>query len=63
MIKQGSRWAGSNSKKFIVLAEVNLDNEIWIHYREESAKGGTPKEYSCYKESFVSRFSPVPDEH
>ena len=46
-IKQGSRWVGSDhSKKFIVLSEVHLDDEVWIHYRDEL--GNPPKEYSCY---------------
>ena len=35
-IKQGSRWTGSDhSKKFIVLSEVQLDDGVWIHYRDE----------------------------
>ena len=63
MIKQGSRWDSTDGKKFIVLAEVFLDDGVWIHYREETNKEGTPKEYSCYRESFESRFSPLPDEH
>lgn len=63
MIKQGSRWSGGNGKEFIVLAEVQADDKIWIHYRETDCKEGTPKEYSCYRESFENRFSPLPDEH
>jgi hypothetical protein len=63
MIKQGSRWGSVDGKNFIVLAEVYLDDGVWVHYREEANKEGTPKEYSCYRESFESRFSPLPDEH
>ena len=57
-IKQGSRWVGSNrDKQFIVLSdEVQLDDGIWIHYREVTNKG-EPREYSCYKDSFLARFS------
>jgi hypothetical protein len=59
-IKQGSRWTGSDhNKKFIVLAEVHLDDGIWIHYRDEA--GDPPREYSCYKDSFLSRFTTLPE--
>ena len=63
MIRQGSRWGAGDGKVFVVLAEVYTDDAIWIHYREETNKEGTPKEYSCYRESFTSRFVPLPDEH
>lgn len=57
MIKQGTRWVGSDrSKKFVVLAdEVYLDDGIWIHYREVTNRED-PREYSCYKASFLARF-------
>jgi hypothetical protein len=59
-IKQGSRWVGSDhSKKFIILSEVHLDDEVWIHYRDEL--GEPPKEYSCYRDSFLSRFTTLPE--
>ena len=59
-IKEGSRWTGhDHSKKFIVLAQVHLDDGIWIHYRDEA--GDPPTEYSCFKDSFLSRFTPLPE--
>jgi hypothetical protein len=59
-IKQGSRWTGSDhNKQFIVLSEIEHDGHIWIHYRDE--KGEPPKEYSCYKDSFLSRFKALPE--
>ena len=59
-IKLGSRWAGSDhSKKFIVLSEVCVDDEVWIHYRDE--KGDPPQEYSCFKDSFLLRFTRLPE--
>ena len=59
-IKEGSRWTGTNyDKKFIVLSEVQLDDGVWIHYRDE--QGNPPKEYSCYKDSFLSRFTALPE--
>ena len=59
-IKEGSRWAGSDhSKKFMVLSVVYIDDEVWIHYRDEA--GEPPKEYSCFKDSFLSRFTALPE--
>jgi hypothetical protein len=59
-IKQGSRWTGSDhSKKFIVLSEVCVDDEVWIHYRDEN--GDPPREYSCFKDSFLLRFTRLPE--
>ena len=58
MIKNGSKWTGGN-KVFIVLHTVEQDGHTWVHYR--SANNGTPREYSCYQESFLSRFTPLPE--
>jgi hypothetical protein len=59
-IKEGSRWTGNDhSKKFIVLHEIEKDGHDWIHYRDEA--GDPPREYSCYKDSFLSRFTALPE--
>ncbi len=59
-IKEGSRWAGSDYKqKFIVLSVVETENKVWVHYRDEV--GDPPREYSCYKDSFLSRFTKLPE--
>jgi hypothetical protein len=58
-IKQGSRWTGNDhSKQFIVLHVIEQDGHDWVHYRDEA--GDPPREYSCYKDSFLSRFTPIP---
>jgi hypothetical protein len=56
-IKIGSCWFNSDHKKFIVLHQVELDGHIWIHYREETGSPN-PREYSCYRDSFLARFNP-----
>jgi len=59
-LKEGSRWTGNDhSKKFIVLSEVQLADGVWIYYRDEL--GDPPREYSCYKDSFLSRFTALPE--
>lgn len=59
-IKEGSRWTGSDYRQvFVVLSVVHTDGAIWVHYRDE--KGDPPREYSCYKDSFLSRFTKLPE--
>jgi hypothetical protein len=62
MIKDGSVWAGSETK-FIVLHTVELEGHTWVHYREHNPKKPTLecKEYSCYLESFLTRFNQTPE--
>lgn len=52
----GSKWSGSDRKIFYVKAVVELEGHTWVHYGE----WGTDREYSCYQESFLSRFTPLP---
>ena len=60
MIKVGSRWEGTD-KQFRVLAVVEQEGHIWIHYREDLGIKVPVLEYSCYQESFLSRFRPLPE--
>lgn len=61
MIKQGSKWIAAN-ERFVVLSIVEQDGHTWIHYRSEKvSESGTPREYSCYQESFLSRFRSIPE--
>jgi hypothetical protein len=61
MIKDGTMWQGSD-KKFVVLHTIELEGHTWVHYRSEKAEeNGTPREYSCYQESFLSRFRLLPE--
>ena len=56
--KNGSLWTAYERKNFRVLSTVEVDGKTWIHYISE---GDTvPQEYSCYLESFLSRFNEIP---
>ena len=58
-VREGTKWSGPN-KEFIVIAEVEADDgHTWIYYRD--AVGDPPREYSCYKESFLQRFRILPE--
>ena len=63
MIKVGSRWEGVNMQ-FRVLAVVEADGHTWVHYREDlgiKVPVLECREYSCYQESFLARFRPLPE--
>ena len=62
-VKPGTLWSGTDSKKFRVIDLVDVDGITWVHYRSE-VKGWdqtSAREYSCYLESFVSRFRLLPE--
>jgi hypothetical protein len=63
MVKEGTIWT-SGDKNFRVLSVTNVDNNIWIHYREDKGikvPSIECKEYSCYQESFILRFRQLPE--
>jgi hypothetical protein len=61
MIKEGTCWAGSSGKVFLVLKRIELDGHVWIYYRDHRSKEDEVHEYSCYEESFIERFHPLPE--
>lgn len=63
MIKVGSRWEGVDTQ-FRVLAVIEADGHTWVHYREDlgiKVPVLECREYSCYQESFLARFRPLPE--
>jgi hypothetical protein len=55
-IKIGSTWQGGD-KKFSVVALQEQDSKTWIYYKNIQDQ----KEYSCYLEAFLSRFTGLPE--
>ena len=64
MVKVGSKWSGTGNEKniFRVIHVVELDDHTWIHYIKENAAEDLNREYSCYEESFLSRFREIPND-
>jgi hypothetical protein len=60
-VKNGSRWDGASSGVFVVIGSMVIEGKEWIYYRAEKPKDHMPEEFSCYKESFLSRFRPLPE--
>jgi hypothetical protein len=61
IVKEGSRWTGNNGDLFHVLSVVELEGHTWVHYIKEKAPEDSNREYSCYIESFLSRFRAIPE--
>lgn len=60
-IKEGSKWVGGNGKIFRVIQIVTIEGYTWIHYINDHASENENREYSCYMESFLSRFRSLPE--
>jgi hypothetical protein len=61
MVKQGSKWWAENGKTFQVINVIEVDNHTWVYYRDLKKVNEEYKEYSCYIESFLQRFTPLPE--
>lgn len=60
-IKNGSRWWSNGGRVFVVINTTNLEGKDWVYYRAEQPIDHLPAEFSCYQESFLTRFSPLPE--
>lgn len=60
MITQGSLWQSLDGRLFQVITEVEVEGNNWVHYRRIDSEYDEPKEFSCYTESFLSRFRQLP---
>ena len=59
-IEAGSVWTSTNGLHFQVISETHVDGNDWIYYRRITTQTEETKEFSCYKESFLSRFYQIP---
>jgi len=62
MIFEQTKWVDSNGKEYRVLSRTVLDGNVWIHYIRDAKNQDDIKEYSCYEESFLSRFRQIPND-
>lgn len=60
-IINGSRWWSGEGRTFVVISTALVEDKEWVYYRTEQPIEHLPKEFSCYKESFLSRFAPIPE--
>ena len=57
----GSRWWGSDGRVFVVIGTMLVEGKSWVYYRPEKPADHLPSEFSCYEESFLSRFTQLPE--
>ena len=62
IIREGSKWDGGQGKIFRVLNIVQIEGHTWVHYIKDNAPEDGEREYSCYIDSFRSRFTPLPED-
>ena len=62
MVKTGSKWSSVTGQEFRVLDVVELEGQTWVHYIKQDAPEDLDREYSCYEESFLSRFRELPSD-
>ena len=60
-IERGSRWQGQDHF-FRVIDIVDIDGQLWVHYIKENFTDDVNREYSCFVESFLSRFREAPND-
>jgi hypothetical protein len=58
-IETGQIWTTVDRKEFRVIDVVDIGSNTWVHYINKE----TNQEYSCYKESFESRFTQILNQH
>jgi hypothetical protein len=61
MITTGSVWQSTDGRRFQVITEAEVEGKMWVHYRRIDSEYDEPKEFSCYTESFLSRFTKLPE--
>ncbi len=62
MVKEGSKWTGTGDNiKFRIIQVVEIEGHTWVHYIKENTPEDSNREYSCYLESFLQRFRPIPE--
>lgn len=59
MVKEGTRWTSYDGKVFHVVHVIEIEGKTWVHYEQDNVEES--RCFSCYEESFVSRFVPLPE--
>ena len=56
-VEVGTHWWAGNEKRFLVVEIIDdEDDNTWVHYINTK----TEKEYSCYVDAFLQRFTGLP---
>ncbi|NBP56340.1 hypothetical protein EBU71_07380 [bacterium] len=61
-ISAGTKWISPDHKVFQVIDVVEIENQIWVYYRKYNSHPDDCREFSCFKESFLLRFTKIINE-
>ena len=61
-VTEGSIWVSNTMQRFQVISITEIENHTWVYYRKFNAPPEDCREFSCYVESFLSRFSKTVNE-
>lgn len=56
-VEPGSTWVGSDYTKFQVIDVIDIEGNTWVYYRKYNSTSNECREFSCYIESFLNRFT------
>lgn len=62
LIEPGSTWSSTDFAKFQVISVSEIEGHTWVYYRKLNVPEDECREYSCYAESFLHRFSRIINE-
>ena len=62
-LEKNTIWSDGQGQKFQVLDVIIIEDKTWVHYinRTDNRTAPAGREYSCYAESFLSRFISIPE--
>ena len=60
-VKEGTRWSSGDGNVFHVMNVVEVDGHTWVHYEQDNVPES--RTFSCWVESFTSRFIPILNEY
>ena len=58
-LEKNTIWSDGQGQKFQVLDVIIIEDKTWVHYINRTAPAA--QEFSCYAESFLSRFISIPE--
>ena len=59
-VTEGSRWSSYDGRVFHVMNVIEIDGHTWVHYEQDQVTES--RTFSCWIESFISRFTPILNE-
>ena len=62
IVEPGSKWVSTDFVKFQVIDTTEINGQKWVYYRKLKSSPEECREYSCFLESFLNRFTKIVNE-